>query len=52
MKTRTAIHWTLYIILFITILSFMVTPKAWMVVLAIGIVLYVRHALNTKTEGD
>jgi membrane glycosyltransferase len=48
MKTRTAIHWTLYIILVITILSFMVTPKAWMVVLAIGVILYIRKALNTN----
>jgi len=48
MKTRTAIHWSLYIIGVITLLGLIVTPKAWMVVLAIGVILYIRKALNTN----
>lgn len=45
--TRTAIHWALYIVGVITLLGIFVTPKAWMVVLAIGLILYIRKALST-----
>lgn len=45
--TRTAIYWALYIVGVTTLLGFFVSPKLWMLVLAVGIILYVRKALST-----
>jgi len=53
MKARVAISWTLYVIGVITLIGLIVTPKAWMVVIAICILLYMGKLLgNTEGEGN
>jgi len=47
---KTAIYWTLYIVGVITLLGLFISPKLWMVVLAIGLILYIRKALSTPSE--
>ena len=53
MKARVAISWTLYVIGVITLIGLIVTPKAWMVVIAICILLYMGKLLgNTEDKGN
>lgn len=52
MKTRKSIHWALYIIGVVTLLGLFVTPKAWMVLIAIGLILYIRKALSTPNTNQ
>jgi len=53
MKARVAISWALYVIGVITLIGLIVTPKAWMVVIAICILLYMGKLLgNTEAKGN
>lgn len=53
MKARVAISWALYVIGVITLIGLIVTPKAWMVVIAICILLYIGKLLgNTEAKGN
>jgi putative exporter of polyketide antibiotics len=53
MKARVTISWALYVIGVITLIGLIVTPKAWMVVIAICILLYMGKLLgNPEDKGN
>ena len=52
MKTRKSIHWALYIIGVVTLLGLFVTPKVWMVLIAIGVILHIKKTLSNSNTSN